>query len=224
MQEVLGEADAVMGPGDTTGCGDVHMQILAMMRMLCVCAYIHMCAYSFARVAKTRKKGKVLCYGLQCGWEKGNLGCDDIPPKYEPSVLRHAAEGSARECLWEETEPAAAIWRRWVDDRDREAEELSNAMTSGGARWHGWLESAAFVACDSRRGWEHEFPRRDRKMRGIESRRPGRRAVEAVGSGERGLRVIGMEWPTERSVCLQDRVRLVRAREDGSKEYVRTVP
>ena len=123
-----------------------------------------------------------------------------------------------------ETEPAAAIWRRRVDNRHHEADELSYAMTLGGARWHGWLESAVLVACDSRRGWEHGFPRRDRKTRGIESRRAGRRAVEAVGSGERGLRVIGMEWPTERSVCLQDRVRLVRAREDGSKEYVRTVP
>ena len=35
-----------------------------------------------------------------------------------------------------------------MDDRHREAEELSNAMTLGGARWDGWLESAALGACD----------------------------------------------------------------------------
>ena len=57
MQGVLGEADAVMGPGDTTGCGDVHMQILAMMRMLCACAY------SFARVAKHAREERFLDLG-----------------------------------------------------------------------------------------------------------------------------------------------------------------
>ena len=91
-----------------------HMQILRGLLMLCVQCCVR---HSFATAAKTRKRN-LLRPWLEWSCEKGDLGCDDIPLVY--------------------------IWRRWVDDRDREAEELSNAMTSGGARCStaGWSRQA----------------------------------------------------------------------------------
>ena len=84
-----------------------------------------------------------------------------------------------------ETEPAAAIWRRRVDDRHREADELSNAMTLGGARWYDWFSSAR-LGLATRDGADFHDRIGRYEIRGIESGRLGRRAGELSARASAG--------------------------------------